>query len=213
MNKSELLDFSQNETYRLVGIIHRMNKSAQHRKKDPIKLQVELLKAARIIAGREGISSLSLNAVAREAGVSKGGLMHHFPSKQELIHALFLQLLEIMDERINIIMENDQNTYGRFSRAYLHYIGELKESDESFQLALLSLAMPTEPVLRQCWRDWVASHLAKGDEFDNSYLGALVRYAADGLWLSSLTEGETLSQQERDAIVSRLTAISFEKIP
>lgn len=99
------------------------------------------------------------------------------------------------------------------SRAYLHYIGELKESDESFQLALLSLAMPTEPVLRQCWRDWVANHLAKGDEFDNSYLGALVRYAADGLWLSSLTEGETLSQQERDAIVSRLTAISFEKIP
>lgn len=213
MNKSGLLDFSQNETYRLVGIIHRMNKSAQHRKKDPIKLQVELLKAARIIAGREGISSLSLNAVAREAGVSKGGLMHHFPSKQELIHALFLQLLEIMDERISIIMENDKNAYGRFSRAYLHYIGELKESDESFQLALLSLAMPTEPVLRQCWRDWVTNHLAKGDEFDNSYLGALVRYAADGLWLSSLTEGETLSQQERDAIVSRLTAISFEKIP
>ncbi|BBU98989.1 HTH-type transcriptional repressor KstR2 [Providencia rettgeri] len=213
MNKSGLLDFSQNETYRLVGIIHRMNKSAQHRKKDPIKLQVELLKAARIIAGREGISSLSLNAVAREAGVSKGGLMHHFPTKQELIHALFVQLLGIMDERIHTIMDNDPNPYGRFSRAYLHYIGELKESDESFQLALLSLAMPTEPVLRQCWRDWVTNHLEKGDEFDNSYLGALVRYAADGLWLSSLTEGETLSQQERDAIVSRLTTISFEQIP
>ncbi|HGN1704459.1 TPA: TetR/AcrR family transcriptional regulator [Providencia rettgeri] len=190
-----------------------MNKATQHRKKDPAKLQGELLKAARIIAGREGFSSLSLNAVAREAGVSKGGLMHHFPSKQELIHALFLQLLGVMEERIHLIMEDDPNPYGRFSRAYLHYIGRLKESDESFQLALLSLAMPTEPVLRQCWRNWVLEHLVKGDEFDNSYLGALVRYGADGLWLSSLTEGETLLQQEREAIISRLTEISFEKVP
>ena len=127
-----------------------MNTLAHPRKKDPIKRQEELLNAARVIAGREGIAALSLNAVAREAGVSKGGLMHHFPSKQELIHALFIQLLDIMDVRIAAIMANDSDPYGRFSRAYLHYVGELKDSDESFQLALLSLAMPTEPVLRKC---------------------------------------------------------------
>ncbi|MBP6123077.1 MULTISPECIES: TetR/AcrR family transcriptional regulator [Providencia] len=189
-----------------------MNRLTPPRKKDPVKLQEDLLKAARMIAGREGIASLSLNAVAREAGVSKGGLLHHFPSKQALIYALFIQLLNIMDDRISGIMMNDPNSYGRFSRAYLHYIGELQDSDESFQLAFLSLAMPTEPVLRKCWRDWVIGHLAKGDEFDNSHLGALVRYSADGLWLSALTEGQTLSKQERDAIVSRLTQISFEKI-
>ncbi|MDV5226124.1 TetR/AcrR family transcriptional regulator [Providencia rettgeri] len=187
-----------------------MNNTTPHRKKDPIKLQEQLLNAARIIAGREGITSLSLNAVAREAGVSKGGLLHNFPSKQELIYALFIQLLHIMDTRINTIMENDANSNGRFSRAYLHFIGELKDSDESFQLALLSLAMPTEPILRQCWRDWVAKHLAQGDAFDNSYLGALVRYAADGLWLSALTEGQALSPQERIAIVERLALMSFE---
>ncbi|SPY79010.1 HTH-type transcriptional repressor KstR2 [Providencia rustigianii] len=166
-----------------------------------------------MIAGREGIAALSLNAVAKEAGVSKGGLLHHFPSKQELIHALFIELLDIMDTRIAVIMTSDINTNGRFSRAYLHYIGELKESDESFQLAFLSLAMPMEPVLRKCWRDWMLQHLEDGDEFDNSYLGALVRYAADGLWLSALTEGPTLSEQERDAIIHRLTQISFEEIP
>lgn len=41
-----------------------------------------------MIAGRDGIAALSLNAVAREAGVSKGGLLHHFPNKQALIFAL-----------------------------------------------------------------------------------------------------------------------------
>jgi hypothetical protein len=58
---------------------------------------------------------------------------------------------------------------------------------------VLSLAMPDEPVLRKCWRDWMLDHLAKGDELDNSHTGTLVRYAADGIWLSELTEGRTMS--------------------
>ena len=53
-------------------------------------------------------------------------------------------------------------------------------------------------------------HLAKGDKLDNSYLGTLIRYAADGLWLSELTEGPTISQQERSALVERLLKMTFE---
>ena len=59
----------------------------QHRKKDPVRLHRQLLESAAMIAGRDGIAALSLNAVAREAGVSKGGLLHHFPNKQALIFA------------------------------------------------------------------------------------------------------------------------------
>jgi hypothetical protein len=33
----------------------------------------------------------------------------------------------------------------------------------------------------------------EGDALDNSHTGTLVRYAADGIWLSELTEGRTMS--------------------
>ncbi|EIV6646751.1 TetR family transcriptional regulator, partial [Klebsiella aerogenes] len=56
-------------------MIRAMNMEAQHRKKDPVRLHRQLLESAAMIAGRDGIAALSLNAVAREAGVSKGGLM------------------------------------------------------------------------------------------------------------------------------------------
>lgn len=187
-----------------------MNTTTHHRKKDPIRVQEQLLEAASVIVAKEGIASLSLNAVAKEAGVSKGGLLHHFPGKLELVHAVFKRLLSIMDRRISVIMKSDPIEAGRFSRAYLTYISDLKESDESRQLAILSLAMPNEPVLRQCWRDWMLAHLAKGDKLDNSYLGTLIRYAADGLWLSELTEGPTISQEERKALVGRLSAMTFD---
>lgn len=184
-----------------------------HRKKDPIRIQALLLQAASIIAARDGIASLSLNAVAREAGVSKGGLLHHFPGKQELIYALFVSLLEIMDKRITLLMQQDPIEKGRFSRAYLNYIAALSETDESRQLAILSLAMPNEPVLRKCWRDWMLKHLETGDRVDNSYIGTLVRYAADGLWLSELTEGKTNTDKERTDLINRLSKmIIHEKI-
>ncbi len=82
-----------------------MNTETQHRKKDPIRLYQQLLESAAMIAGRDGIAALSLNAVAREAGVSKGGVLHHFPNKQALIYALFARLLAIMEEAIAVLMQ------------------------------------------------------------------------------------------------------------
>ncbi len=162
-----------------------------------------MLESAATIAGRDGIASLSLNAVAYEAGVSKGGLLHHFPNKQALIFALFARLLAIMEAAISAPMAADKTAYGRFTRAYLHYLSapELTDTQESRQLMVLSLAMPDEQVLRQCWRDWM---LAQGDELDNGHTGILVRYAADGIWLSELTEGRTMSTEHRQALVKTL---------
>lgn len=189
----------------------RMNTHV-HRKKDPERLQEQLLEAASIIAAKDGIAALSLNAVAKQAGVSKGGLLHHFPGRQELIHALFIRLLAVMDRGIMALMAVDDNPRGRFSRAYLMYLAGISETDTSRQLALLSLAMPHEMVLRKCWRDWVLQHLANADELDRSYVGNLVRYGADGLWLSELTEGVTMTPEERLALVTRLAAMTFEEL-
>ncbi|HCS6905089.1 TPA: TetR family transcriptional regulator [Escherichia coli] len=177
-----------------------MNTETQHRKKDPIRLYQQLLESAAMIAGRDGIAALSLNAVAREAGVSKGGLLHHFPNKQALIYALFARLLAIMEEAIS---------YGRFTRAYVNYLSALTDTQESRQLMVLSLAMPDEPVLRKCWRDWMLGHLANGDELDNSPTGTLVRYTADGIWLSELTEGITMSPEHRQALVDSLNKMTL----
>lgn len=69
-----------------------------------------------MIAGRDGIAALSLNAVAREAGVSKGGLLHHFPNKQALIYALFARLLAIMEEAIAALMQRQYKLWPFYSR-------------------------------------------------------------------------------------------------
>jgi AcrR family transcriptional regulator len=47
-----------------------------------------ILKAVLSLAKQSGVGHLSLEAIARQAGVSKGGLLYHFPTKIELMRAL-----------------------------------------------------------------------------------------------------------------------------
>ncbi len=57
-------------------------------------LKQSLLAAAAQIAAQQGIQALTLDAVAKQAGASKGALLHHFPSKADLLDALMTDLLD-----------------------------------------------------------------------------------------------------------------------
>ena len=57
-----------------------------------------LLQAARTVVAAQGSRALTLEAVALEAGVSKGGLLYHFPSKKALIAGMVGQAVEAFDE-------------------------------------------------------------------------------------------------------------------
>jgi len=57
-------------------------------RKTSSKTKELILEVAREIAAEKGVGQLTLEAVADRAGISKGGLLYHFPGKKELIIAL-----------------------------------------------------------------------------------------------------------------------------
>jgi AcrR family transcriptional regulator len=57
-----------------------------------------MLDAAEAVVVRQGIANLTLEAVAAEAGMSKGGLLHHFPSKDRLVEAMVVRCAEHVRE-------------------------------------------------------------------------------------------------------------------
>jgi AcrR family transcriptional regulator len=75
--------------------------SAHHRKKQPEQVRRALLDCAAQIAAEQGAAAITIQAVAERAGVTKGGLLHHFDSKQALLAAVFSDLLEQMDREIS----------------------------------------------------------------------------------------------------------------
>lgn len=182
---------------------------AHHRKKQPAVVRQQLLTVAADLAGRQGMAALTLDAVAGASGVSKGGLLHHFPSKTALLDALFDNLLTRFDEAIEEAMRSDPVPHGRFSRGYLRAVAGLRERpEETRDWAHVTMALLTEPHLRERWHAWVRERSEEYVGTDSSPSAEIVRFAADGLWLADLVGSHDADSTARRALFDALIELS-----
>jgi AcrR family transcriptional regulator len=79
--------------------------------------RVVLAAAARVLRTR-GIQA-TLDDIAREAGMSKGGLIYHFPSKEELMQALATDMVEGFRAHVRSCIDPGDDLPGRLVRAYI----------------------------------------------------------------------------------------------
>ena len=66
-----------------------------------VSKRIQLLQAAAAIVDEQGSEYLTLDAVAKKAGVSKGGLLYHFKNKFALIQGLVDHADELYRENVN----------------------------------------------------------------------------------------------------------------
>jgi AcrR family transcriptional regulator len=177
---------------------------AHERRKQPELVRRRLLDCAASLAVETGLSSLTVQAVADAADVTKGGLFHHFPSKDKLIEGVFTDLLDKLDAEIDEILARDTVTHGRFTRAYVDSAIRLMESKAPSPWGALSISMMTDPALRRLWSHWYRARLLRHADTDSDPALEIVRYAADGIWLSDLCELDPALRMERDALRDRL---------
>ncbi|MDQ0563829.1 AcrR family transcriptional regulator [Rhizobium mesoamericanum] len=181
---------------------------AHHRRKQPLVVRQQLLDVAARLTMEQGISAVTLDAVSGASGVSKGGLLHHFPTKNALLDALFESLLDRFDADINERMREDALPHGRFTRAYLHAVANLRENPgESAHWAQITVALLAEPRLRQRWRAWVQERTEEYVGTDSSIEAQIVRFAADGLWLADML-GSHDDGSDRPALIARLVELT-----
>jgi AcrR family transcriptional regulator len=59
--------------------------------------KIAILDAASKVILDKGVEALTIDAVAQEADISKGGLFYHFPSKKNLIEGMINRLISEID--------------------------------------------------------------------------------------------------------------------
>jgi AcrR family transcriptional regulator len=183
--------------------------TAHHRKKQPLLVRRQLLDVAARLASEQGMAAVTLDAVSGASGISKGGLLHHFPSKNALIEALFDSLIERLDAAIEEEMRADPLPHGRFTRGYLHACLSLRDQpQESRDWAQVTMVLLGEPRLRQRWRDWVRERSEEYVGTDSSVDAAIVRLATDGLWLADLLGSLDMDEGSRQRLVDRLIGLT-----
>lgn len=185
--------------------------SAYTRKKEPERLRQTLLECAARLVVEEGIAGVTVQSVATSAGVTKGGLFHHFPSKVALLEALFVDLIARLDADISERLAVEPEEHGCFTRAYVGAIFNDGGGGFGEPWVALSVAMIAEPKLRPLWANWLQGRLLRHAATDSAALLEVVRLAADGAWLSRVSSYDDALAHELEELRTELIVLTRGK--
>lgn len=177
------------------------------RRRAPDDTRAEIIEKALEVAAELGASGFTLDAVAARTTVSKGALLHHFPSKIALLEGMIDHLGEMHTDSVLAEAARDPEPYGRNARAYLRatVIEPFTPQDINIGRVVMA-ACAIEPTLAQRWNGWIAK--VKIDD-PSDPVGAddalMLRLIADGLWMSDIFGTHAVSLDQRRALLSLLT--------
>ncbi|GAB4547254.1 MAG: TetR/AcrR family transcriptional regulator [Anaerolineae bacterium] len=163
-----------------------------------------LIEAALLTLQARGAAALTLDAVAREAGLSKGGLLHHFPNKDALIEALLRHLFKQFEQRVQYYYSLEQPRPGRWLRAYIHASFEEHPIPLEISLALLSAIIENSAlmaIIQEDFKRWQDILISDGIAPARA---TIIRQAADASWMERLLDLEPPDPVLRAHIMAQL---------
>ncbi len=166
-----------------------------------------MLDAAQALVLEKGAGALTLDALARRGGMSKGGVMYHFPTKQALLVALGARMIahnQACHEEIRACLPDKP---GREMRAYV--ANSTRETDAEYQVsgALLAVLHGAPSLLRTA-KDFFDARFAQLIADQPFEQAALVYLATEGLWLLEILNISPLTSAQRALVVKRLLELS-----
>lgn len=164
----------------------------------------KILVAAEELARVAGPGNLSLDAVAAKAGVSKGGLLYHFPTKAKLLEALVEQFLASFDQALRNREAESAGAPNSLVRAYLDILVNEHLCHEPPPSGLLA-ALGEDPDFLVPVRRFDRALLdrLKANASDPT-IAVIVFLALHGIKSMQLLNIETIDGKEFDAVVAKL---------
>lgn len=173
------------------------------------KTRAAILEAAETVVATRGVANLTFEEIAREAGISKGGVLYHFRSKDALTEAMIERFVERFDAAVAAAAAGDADPVGRNIRAYVRAtVGEPPLTGELFDKAngAITAAMANFPERLESVRRQSARS-QKDIETDSldPILATIIRLAIDGLWLAENFNLMRFDPALKAAVGERLT--------
>ena len=171
----------------------------------PALTRNKLLDAAAAVVKRDGAQALTLDAVAAEAEVSKGGLLYHFKSKRQLLDAMVSRWMDEWEAEFDADTADDGFVASFVRTSHLGGAGQEQRQAEPGLLA----AIAAEPAVLAAVRDRYATWQDRVEREGSDPVEATVaRLAADGLWLADLLGLAPPQGQLREQVLARLLELA-----
>lgn len=165
----------------------------------------EILDAAVALIEADGLEAVSYDALAAVSGMSKSGIIYHFPSRHEILRGIHEHLAQKWEEDMERAAGGPADTLDEAARLRAVVISQ-SESATKAEL-LLELDARSNPEFAAIWAAvndrWVPS--PKGLENDAELRSRyLVKVLADGLWMHDYVHEPALTKQQRKALTDQI---------
>lgn len=164
----------------------------------------KLLDAAADLITRLGVQELTLDAVAAAAGVTKGGLIYHFKTKDELLGALVERMIEQLDQRQRAKAAKRGTTKSALLLALVEETFDMSRSEKQLMTNLLAAASAHPHLLgpvRKLFKE-TYGELAEGGA--KAGLALAIAAALDGISLLELLDFHQFTKGQREAMRNAL---------
>ncbi|MCJ2133888.1 TetR/AcrR family transcriptional regulator [Methylobacterium sp. J-026] len=168
-----------------------------------------ILEAAAAVLLKGGSRALTIDAVAAEAGLSKGGVLHHYASKDALIAALVARKLTQLREEIAACEAAIPPGPSQLPRAMVaHVRGHYGNDDESSRALLV--ASIESPDALQDYRAFVADQLGRLGRIEGACPGegSVLFFAVLGLFMGRALGFHDLGEADLQPMLAALERIA-----
>ncbi|MFE6449657.1 TetR/AcrR family transcriptional regulator [Nocardiopsis dassonvillei] len=164
-----------------------------------------ILEAATRVVEREGIAAVTYDSVAAETGLTKAGLLYHFPSREALLEGLHEYLASRWQAQMEEAAgETAENLTPRQRVAAYAKVCATTSTRADLLLMIEAASNPTLRAYGQSVQErWAPG--PTGTDISEADMGAFVlRLAADGLWLYDAWGGDRLHPELRRKVADYL---------
>lgn len=171
-----------------------------------------ILDAAQKVAVEKGAAKVSLDSVAKEAGLTKGGVLYNFPSKEALISGMLERLVSTYTPRVaehSAMLEGQPNPT---LQSHFHVTRELEELDHNIPMAILAAAAQNLELLKPL-RDQIVTRYTKiCSEAAFADEAALLWAAGEGLMLLDMLGLLPFNGEKKNQLLELLESKAQEKL-
>lgn len=177
--------------------------------------RTEILDAALRVIKDSGVTAVTFESVAEQAGMTKGGLLYHFPSREALLQALHEHLAGQWETSLVAAAGDNADRVSSTDRLAA-YARVATQSVTRAEL-LLMLETVNEPAMHEPWINvltrWTPPLPERGGLSDAELRQLIARLAADGLWLHESLTSAPLDPAVRAQVADYLAELtnSIEK--
>lgn len=167
-----------------------------------------ILAAAEQVLRRGGARSLTIDAVAAEAKLSKGGVLHHFASKDALIQGMVGRKLERLREGIERHSASQSPGPTAYARAVVANSRETYGEEEGFPRALLVSSAESPNALAE-FRAFFTERLSQMTALEGrSGAGSVFLFAILGIMVGRTLGFHDLSEEEVGRVFDALDGMA-----